>query len=171
MLSRIQEIQLKNQIQRVLHVPGNYNGGPLEMAVVFDSALEKEDASAAGKQIAAVLKSMGDTFRNVRLNLVLWNQAKIRHEISAVPHLITGNAFREFEHSDATKILEELCGNLKLFQARSRLVILVTKESWEVNDAARLKENLNPFLYRRMILITESEVKPGISLLQKYPVS
>ena len=165
MLSRIQEIQLKNQVQRVLHVPGNYNGGPLEMAVVFDSALEKEEATEAGKQIAAVLKSMGETFRNVRLNLVIWNPQKVSHEISALPHLITGNGLREFEHSNEPKILEELCGNLKLFQARSRIVILVTKEKWTVNDAAILKENLNPFLYRRMILIAENEVKPGISLL------
>ena len=53
MLTRIQEIQLRNQVQRVLHVPGNYNGGPLEMAVVFDTSLEKEDAVATGKLIAA----------------------------------------------------------------------------------------------------------------------
>ena len=92
MLTGIQQIHLKNQVQRVLHVPGNYNGGPLEMAVVFDCALEKDEAIAYGKQIAAVLKSMGETFRNVRMNLVTWSADKITHSISALPNLIMGYA-------------------------------------------------------------------------------
>lgn len=170
MLTRIQEIQLRNQVQRVLHVPGNYNGGPLEMAVVFDTSLEKEDAVATGKQIAAVLKSMGDTFRNVRVNLVIWSKQKISHEISSLPNLVMGNALQKFETSVECKNLEELCGNLKLFQARSRMVILVLKENFTVESAVGLRENLNPFLYRRLILITEGEIKAGISLLQKYPL-
>lgn len=170
MLTRIQEIQLRNQVQRVLHVPGNYNGGPLEMAIVFDCSLDKEESIATGKQIASVLKSMGDTFRNVRLNVVIWSVGKVIHTISALPNLIMGNALSDLVHQGDEKLLEELCGNLKLFQARSRLVILVTKEEQKVLSAKTLRENLNPFLYRRMIWITESEVKPGISLLQKYPI-
>lgn len=170
MLTRIQEIQLRNQVQRVLHVPGNYNGGPLEMAVVFDASLKQEDAVAAGKQIAAVLKSMGDTFRNVRVNLVIWSKQKISHEISSLPNLIMGNALSDFNHSKEEKKLEELCGNLKLFQARSRIVMLISADDYVVESAVRLRENLNPFLYRRLILITEGEIKAGISLLQQYPV-
>ncbi len=183
MLTRLQEIQLKNQVQRVLHVPGNYNGGPLEMAVVMDAALSHEDAAAAGRQIAQVLKSMGDTFRNVRLNLVIWSADRITHELSALPHLIMGSAFRDYvsdkmqsaddflcpegAEQENRKLLEDLCANLKLFQARSRLVILVTREAQthQTADAVRLRENLNPFLYRRLIILTENEVKPGISLL------
>ena len=68
------------------------------------------------------------------------------------------------------KLLEELCGNLKLFQARSRLVILVTREEQKVNAPKVLRENMNPFLYRRMVIITETEVKQGYSLLQKYSI-
>lgn len=139
------------------------------MAVVFDASLEKEAAAAAGKQIAAVLKSMGDTFRNVRLNTVIWEPDRISHEISAIPQLIMGTALQGFEYSGEQKVLEDLCGNLKLFQARSRIVILVTGETYRVDSPQKLRENLNPFLYRRMILITEREVKPGISLLQEHP--
>lgn len=68
MLTQVQKLQLKTAVQRVLHVPGNYRGGPIEMAVVADYSADGEALAECGKEIVAVLKSMGDTFRNVRLN-------------------------------------------------------------------------------------------------------
>ena len=86
MLTQVQKLQLKNAVQRVLHVPGNYRGGPIEMAVVADYSADGEALAECGKEIVAVLKSMGDTFRNVRLNLVRWKaDDDINHEISALP--------------------------------------------------------------------------------------
>ena len=35
-----------NFVEQVLHVPGNYSGGILEMAIVFDSALDRNTAAA-----------------------------------------------------------------------------------------------------------------------------
>ena len=32
-LTAVRNLQLHNQIERVLHVPGNYRGGILEMAI------------------------------------------------------------------------------------------------------------------------------------------
>ena len=45
MLSNIQILQIKNAIKRVLHVPGNYTGGILEMAIVADYGMSKEELS------------------------------------------------------------------------------------------------------------------------------
>lgn len=166
MLTQVQKLQLKNAVQRVLHVPGNYHGGPIEMAVAADYSADGEALSDYGKEIAAVLKSMGDTFRNVRLNLVRWKaDDDIKHEISSFACLQTGRAFGDYEPSADGKRLELLCGHLKKFQARSRLVLLITNGKYTIQDQALLRENLNPFLYRRLILITPEEIKPGSSLL------
>ena len=98
MLTQVQKLQLKNAVQRVLHVPGNYRGGPIEMAVVADYSADGEALAECGKEIVAVLKSMGDTFRNVRLNLVRWKaDDDINHEISALAYLQTGSAFQDYE--------------------------------------------------------------------------
>ena len=42
MLTQVQKLQLKTAVQRVLHVPGNYRGGPIEMAVVADYSADGE---------------------------------------------------------------------------------------------------------------------------------
>ncbi|WP_455616860.1 hypothetical protein [Eisenbergiella sp.] len=167
MLTQVQKLQLKNAVQRVLHVPGNYRGGPIEMAVVADYSADREAVAECGKEIVAVLKSMGDTFRNVRLNLVRWKaDDDIKHEISALAYLQTGRAFQDYEPSAARKRLELLCGQLKMFQARSRLLLLITDGDLIIEDEALLRENLNPFLYRKLILIMPEGIKPGSSLLQ-----
>lgn len=41
-LSPVFLMQFKNSIERILHVKGNYSGGILEMAVVIDENLERE---------------------------------------------------------------------------------------------------------------------------------
>lgn len=166
MLNPMQARQLKDMVQRVLHAPGNEFRTTPEMTVVFDTRLKKEDAAAYGKQIAEILKSMGDMFRNVRLNLVWWDtQDGIRHEISAFVHLITQSAFREYESRGEAKPLEELCRELKMYQARSRLILLVAAGPCEWKDAKALRENLNPFLHRRLILIFPEGIHKGSTLL------
>lgn len=167
MLTQVQKLQLKNEVQRVLHVPGNYRGGPIEMALVADYSADGGAVAECGKEIAGVLKSMGDTFRNVRLNLVRWKADEdITHEISALAYLQTGKAFQDYEPCAAEKRLEQLCGRLKMFQARSRLVILITNGDYIIEDRSLLRENLNPFLYRKLILITPEGIQQGSSLLQ-----
>ena len=53
-----------------------------------------------------------------------------------------------------------------MFQARSRLLLLITDGDLIIEDQALLRENLNPFLYRKLILITPGGIKQGSSLLQ-----
>lgn len=166
MLSAIEARELKDMVQRVLHAPGNDIRSTPEMAVVFDTCLEKEDAAAYGKQIAEILKSMGDTFCNVRLNLVWWGaQEGIRHEISAFVHLMTQKAFREYESRREEKRLEELFRELKMYQARSRLILLIAANPCRWEDDKALMANLNPFLHRRLILIFPDGIRHGSSLI------
>ena len=57
--------QLKNQIEFVLHTPGNYTGGILEMTIVLDHSIECKKMKQLCNQMAALLKTTGEVFRNV----------------------------------------------------------------------------------------------------------
>ena len=64
------KMQLKREVERVLHVKGNFKGGILEMAIVFDAALPLEEAKELAKEIAQILKTIDEIFKNVRLNVI-----------------------------------------------------------------------------------------------------
>ena len=36
-------LQIAKRVNSILHVPGNYRGGNLEMTIVIDKSLERED--------------------------------------------------------------------------------------------------------------------------------
>ena len=72
MFTQVQKLQLRNEVQRVLHVPGNYTGGILEMAIVIDHCLTKEQVKETVKEIVQTLKQTDQVFRNVRLNVIDW---------------------------------------------------------------------------------------------------
>ena len=66
------KMNLKNGVERVLHVPGNYTGGILEMTLVIDCELDKDYVTAMAADIAGTLRAHSEIFRNVRLNLLYW---------------------------------------------------------------------------------------------------
>ena len=72
MFTQVQKLQLRNEVQRVLHVPGNYTGGILEMAIIIDHCLTKEQVKETVKEIVQTLKQTDQVFRNVRLNVIDW---------------------------------------------------------------------------------------------------
>lgn len=160
MFTQIQLLQMKNAVMRVLHVPGNYSGGILEMAVVADYHLPSEELKDACSEIAGALKRTDEVFRNVRLNLIKWVADDIIiKEISALPKLQMGNAFEDYEELSGKKkisgkkSLDELFRQLKLFYARSKIIILITDESYEILDEKKIKEYLHPFLVRKLIIL------------------
>ena len=71
-LGMIQLLKMKQGVERILHVPGNYKGGILEMALVVDCNLEAQTAKENVQAMIKALKSHSETFRNVRLNVVWW---------------------------------------------------------------------------------------------------
>lgn len=46
-LTEIGALQIAKRVDAILHVPGNYRGGVLEMAVVIDTSLKPEDFRGA----------------------------------------------------------------------------------------------------------------------------
>lgn len=158
MLTGMQLLQIKNEAMRILHVPGNYCGGNLEIAVVADYHMPYEELKERCAQIAGALKQTDEVFRNVRVNLIKWvsDECMIK-EVSSLPMLQIGRAFDDYEEyqkdADKEKSLDELFRQLKLFYARSKIILIVTDGSFRETDEKKLQEYLNPFLKRKILTV------------------
>ncbi len=193
MLTDIQLMKIKNGVMRILHVPGNYNGGILEMAIVADYHIPEEELNACCQKIANGLKHQNETFRNVRLNLIKWvSDEQIVKEISSLPNLQMRRAFTDYgqltvacsldENSQVCeepeekkekgqiKTLDEMLRQLKLFYARSKVIILLTDGSYKIEDEKKVWEHLNPFL-RRKLLILQPEKTPKMQFVSYVDIS
>lgn len=191
-MTPVEKLQFKNAALRVLHAPGgplsskgsrpvprqladaadsSKAGMPktsLEMTLIFDCALPEEIVRAAGADIISALKSADEIFRNVRCNIVWWkSDGKIIHEVTAAPMIQMGRCFQGWEPIAETKHPENLIADLKKFQARSRLLIVVAGDQIKIEDGKLLHDSLNPFLYHRLIWKKESGLMTGRELLQK----
>lgn len=193
-LTAVRNLQLHNQIERVLHVPGNYRGGILEMAIVVDRAFERETARELCADIIASCKKQSDVFRNIRLNMILWGQEGIHTEIVASAYVQMGTFFDSYEEEAAMasggkslagpetevepdrkagtggkdgEAVLEIMEYLKKFQARSKLILLLTPDRekfYQAADRDRLQKALSPFLKQKLILVYPEGMESGIRL-------
>ncbi len=169
MITDIQIMKIKNEVMRILHVPGNYTGGILEMAIVADYHMSVEELNEITKRVANGLKHQNEIFRNVRLNLIKWvSDAEIIKEVSSLTKLQMGRAYDDYENcklqqlsqaeDGSTKTLDELFRQLKLFYARSKLIIVLTDGAYRIEDESKVTEYLNPFLKRKIIIVNRGEI-------------
>ena len=115
-LGMIQLLKMKQSVERILHVPGNYKGGILEMAIIVDCAMDKVSAKENIQAIIKALKSHSETFRNVRLNVIWWkSDTQIVTEVLPMTVLQMGTPFEGYEQVEEEKNIDELFKNLKLF--------------------------------------------------------
>ena len=127
------------------------------MALVVDCNMRKEDAKEAVQNIVKALKSHSETFRNVRLNVVWWKSDEdIVTEVIPLPMMQMGTPFDTYEKMAANKRIDQLFANLKLFQARSKLILLVSDGQFFVEDENKCMESLKPFLGRKMLLLLDT---------------
>ena len=163
MFTDIELLQLKNAVSHILHVPGNYTGGVLEMAIVADYNLPVGTLREECRQIADMLN---ETFRNVRLNLIRWiSDAQMEKEVIPLSFLLAGRAFADEAAVEKTvKTLDELFRQLKLFYARSKVILVLTDGSYRTENKNAVKEYLQPFLARKLLLMQNGEQISGIRL-------
>lgn len=151
-MNQIEKIRLHQQVERILHVPGNYRGGILEMALVLDYHISKEGLMENAKEILATLRAYSKIFQNVRLNLIKWVSDKdIRKEVASVGIVQMGRCFEDYKKGSEEKSLDELTRQLKLFYARSKLIIWITDGAFQVLDREQVDSNLKPFLQKKML--------------------
>lgn len=159
-MTPLQRIQLKNTVEKVLHAPCNASKDNLEWAFVFDYNVSKEQISSTSREIVTILKQHSPIFQNARLNVVDWkSDQKIEHKIAAMPLIQMGTLFKEYQTIQKEKRIEELMVQLKLYQARSKLIILLTDKTYLLQDIEKWNQSVNPFLCRRIILVSDNECK------------
>ena len=194
-LNPVQKLQLHNQIERVLHVKGNYQGGILEMAIVIDRTYEKETVRQLCADIIAACKKQSEIFRNVRLNMVLWGKDGIFSESTASAYVQTGTYFDAYEkqstgeegaervHGELTHYenyakqkgysgmyAEEIMEYLKKFHARSKLILLLTPDPdrcFGIADPDRMRQAMNPFLKQKLIIVSPEKIEAGAELYRR----
>jgi len=146
-LGMIQLMKMKQSVERILHVPGNYKGGILEMALIIDCNLGKETAKTSVQTIIKALKSHSEVFRNVRLNVIWWkSDEQIETEVTPLPVMQMGTSFEIYEKQAALKRIDQLFSNLKIFQARSKLILLISDGDFSIENEEKCMESLKPFL-------------------------
>lgn len=174
-LSPVLNLKLHNQIDRVLHVPGNYSGGILEMAIVIDCSFSVDTISAFTRDIVLSCKRYSEVFRNVRLNIIRWDEYNISSEIASLAVLQIGSYFDQYEEGKSEKAngLFEILDYLKRFQARSKLVLFLTEkeelfdEIQTPDEKGKIIDCLNPFLKNKLIVMSPNEIQSGGDIYRK----
>lgn len=159
-LSPVIRMQLLNQVERVLHAPGNPTHDLKEMTLVLDYHMEKSCAETLAKDVVGALKSHSKVFANVRCNLVHWkHDEEIYNEIMPLPMIQMGKFAVDYKAVDMSKRGEILCDYLKRFHARSKLILVLTDFSYEIQDEKKYKEALSPFLKYKIIYASNKEIR------------
>lgn len=144
----------KNTVERILHVPGNFTEQNLEMAVVIDGALSREQVEAYVPELLGSLKRHSEVFRNVRLNVVEWkSDEQIMTQVRPMSVVMLHSFYEEYEQVQNPKHFEKLVTYLKLYQARSKLIILVTDGKYQVEHEDELELTMRPFLDKKLMQV------------------
>lgn len=150
--------QFTNKVEFILHSPCNIPSKMFEMTVVVDRNLSKEKVETYVPNLLRILKRHSDVFSNVRLNMVKWNSdTDICNQVMPMSMAMLGSYYEGYEQKRANKKYEELMKNLKLFHARSKLIIIVTNGNYTISDQGELTKIMQPFLHRKVMNVIVSE--------------
>ena len=153
-LSPVFLMKFKNTVERILHVRGNYNGGILEMAVVLDHNLSSETVQELIPGLFRTLKMHSEVFRNVRLNMVQWkSNESITNQVTPMSMAGLSSYYKEYECDRREKDWKPFIQYLKMFQARSKLIIVVTDGKNAEENEETLKMLMQPFLDKKLMQV------------------
>lgn len=146
--------QFKIKVERILHVKGNFSGKVLEMTVVMDTAIPKEEMTEILPELLKSLKKHSQVFQNVRFNAVTWQgDEQIKNKVCPMMQATLSSFYEEYEQVEQEKRIEPLIDYLKFYHARSKLVIVLTKGDYIIQDEAALESRLQPFLGKKMMYV------------------
>ena len=185
-LTQLQKLELNKRTDKILHAPSNAPAGGLQLEIAFVADLSGGigEMNQSIKDAVTSLKSHDKIFQNVRSNLAYWGNGKIVLRATPMSFIQMGKAFEGigelyvengYENVDKPPYFEDLCEYLKLYGARCRCVLLFMNETYaeferqqfRVKDAQKAKENLNPFLKYRLLVITKDKMVTGSELFMK----
>lgn len=171
-LTPVRNLQLHNQIERVLRVPGNYRGGILEMAIVIDKTYGRETVRILCADIIESCKKHSEVFRNVRLNMVLWGREEITTQTVAAAYVQMGTFFEKYEPEDAqnAKQTAQIMEYLKKFHARSKLILFLVPDRdrlYRIKEAERVRQAMSPFLKQKLVIVYPETMEAGAEFFIK----
>ena len=138
------------------------------MTIVISSRLDVVSLQENVKSVVDALKRSNEVFRNVRLNFVRAKEdGTFENEVIPLIFLQTGKAFESIEkYGENLQIfpLSDICAYLKLFHARSKLILVFSDTEYNLGNLQELKEALNPFLKQKLLLIAGEEAVTGTKL-------
>ena len=144
----------KNTVERILHVPGNFTEQNLEMALVIDGSLSKEQVESYVPELLGSLKRHSEVFRNVRLNVVDWkSNEQITNQVRPMSVVMLHSFYEEYNQVETAKYFEKLVAYLKLYQARAKLIILLTDGKYQVEREDELELAMQPFLEKKLMQV------------------
>lgn len=160
-IQSINKIRLKKAVENILRGPGAMLHQILEIAVVIDCDMEQQEAAETVSELAFALKSFGETFRNVRVNVIWWkSDVEREQEIKPLAALQmssfwNGRCIGQKEE----KNLDCLAEYMRKFQARSKIVFLVTsKEAVDVVDKEQMRIHMTPMLHRKWLVLHKDRI-------------
>lgn len=181
-LTQLQRLELNKRVDKILHAPSNalVRGQQLEIAFVTRVSENTELIYQSVKDAVAALKAHDKIFQNVRSNMVYWSNAEITTKVTPMSFIQMGKAFEDINKSEVMTVdnplyFEDLCAYLKLYHARCRCILLFSdytcmeleEQCFQVKDVKRAKENLNPFLKYRLIVVTRDKMLTGSEIFLK----
>ena len=150
--------QFTNKVEMILHSPCNIPSKMFEMTLVLDKNLSKEVVVEIVPHLLKTLKRHSEVFSNVRLNMVNWiDDCHIENQIIPMAMAMLSSRYDEYDKKATVKSYQGLMQNLKLFHARSKLIIVVTDGRYDVGDEEELRKIMQPFLYRKVMNVVVSD--------------
>lgn len=168
--SPTERLQFKNQVERILHIQGNYTGGILEMALVLDYDMPLTSLRERSAAIIKALKMHSEVFRNVRLNVIKWvSDDCLIKEVSAFAMVQMGRIFEDYDllkkNGNEPKKLDVLASQLQMFYARSKLILVLTNGNYCLEDKEAVCKFMQPFLHKKLLILQPEGIIPGTRLL------
>lgn len=155
--------QVKNTVDRILNVPGNYTKGKiLEMTVVLDGNLSKKVVSLLLPELLRTLKLHDKVFQNVRFHTVYWEtDERPKDVVLPMMMAVTESFYEDYRQKTEQKSVSRLAQYLTLFHARSKLIILLTDGNFMEEERETVIKNMQPFLEKKMMTVLVKEGSLG----------
>lgn len=183
-LTQFQKLELNKRVDRIFHAPSNApaKGHQPEIAFVTDVSGDTDAVHSSVRDAVASLKAHDKMFQNMRSNVVYWDSEQITSKVTPMSFIMMGKAFDDPEivgkpDTDVDKSLnfENLCAYLKLYHARCRCILVFVDCSYGeleardfyIADAESAKQQLNPFLKYRLLIITKDKMLTGSELMMR----
>ena len=156
----LQMKKINNLTEHILHVPGNYSGKTLEMTIVIDHAIDMNKIKTVLPQMITGWKRHSSVFRNVRLNITDWySDSRMENRVCPMMNMVLASAYENTQIDSEQEIANEkrldlLSAYLKMYHARSKLIVILMGEKIVSGDYGKLELAMKPFLTRKIIGIS-----------------